>query len=215
MLSILPREITDILFILLPITDKRNFLRCNRELNTKTKFMALYENEFMLNIGKFYQHVPSNLSKLEKYTIEIIHDNYEHLMPDKYICKQNKLCTQLFMCFYCAANKHMKLLKKLLEFGSEYTDYMTYGTAYGGHLEVLQWARQNGCDWDPSTCSWAALNGHLEVLQWARQNGCNWDSRTCSRAALNGHLRVLQWARQNGCDWDSQTCSNAALNGHL
>jgi len=216
MLSILPREITDILFILLPITDKRNFLRCNREFNTKTKFMTLYENEFMLKIKQFYHYLPSDLSKLEKYTIEIIFDNYEHLMPDKYICKQNKLCTEgPFMYFYCAANKHMKLLKKLLEFDRKYANYMTDGTAYAGHLAVLQWARQNGCEWDSWTCGYAAKNGHLEMLQWARQNGCDWDSFTCSWAAINGHLRVLQWARQNGCDWNSSTCSNAALNGHL
>jgi len=80
--------------------------------------MVSYENDFTLRIKRFYQYLPLNLTKLEKYTLEIIYDNYEHLMPDKYICKQNKLCSERpFMYFYCAANKHMKLLRKLLEFG--------------------------------------------------------------------------------------------------
>jgi len=66
--------------------------------------------------------------------------------------------------FYCAANKNIKLLKKLLKFDRKYAIYTTYGAAYGGHLRVLQWARQNGCGWNSLTCSLAALNGHLAVL---------------------------------------------------
>jgi len=118
MLSIVPREVIDVLFISLPITDKRNFLRCNRELNTKTKSMDLYENKFMLNIKKFYHYLPSDLSKLEKYTIEIIYDNYEHLVSDKYICREDKLGTEHpFMYFYCAANKNMEFfVEKIIRF---------------------------------------------------------------------------------------------------
>ena len=110
MLSIVPREIIDIILSLLLITDKRNMIRCNQELNSKTSLMVHYENEFMCYVNTKYYYLPKKLSKLELYTLEIIHDNYEHLMPDKYICKKNKLCADVpCMYFYCAVNKNINL----------------------------------------------------------------------------------------------------------
>src|SRR6201996_5510443 len=209
MLRILPKEIVHTLFIMLPITDKRNIIRCNKELNTKKNLMSNYENEFMAKIKKTYKyHLPTKMTPLEKNTIEILYDGYAHLIPKTYICKQNKLCNETaFMYFYCSVIKNLELLKKLLHFNFKYNKYVSYGAAFNGDLEVLKWARENGCDWNSNTCTWAAENGHLEVLKWARENGCDWDSSTCSRAALNGHLEVLKWARKNACDWNFRTCS--------
>ena len=232
------------LFIMLPISDKRNLIRCNKELNIKKNLMSNYENEFMAKIKKTYQYyLPTEIRLVEKYTIEILYDGYEHLIPKTYICKQNKLCNETgFMYFYCSVMKNLELLKNLLHFNFRHSIYVSYGAAFNGdlevlkwarengynwdswtccsaaqngHLEVLKWARENGCDWNSSTCAWAAENGHLEILKWARENGCNWNSSTCSNAAENGHLEVLKWARENGCKWDSNTCSWAAQNGHL
>ena len=217
MLQILPQEIIYILFESLPITDKRNFTRCNHHLYTINKLIDNYQNKLLLLIKKEYMYVPSKLSPNEKYVIELICDKYEHLLPIASICKENQLCSQStpFMYFFCAVNKFFKILKQLLIFDKNHGKYITYGAAFGGHLDVLKWARKNDCEWDSWTCHRAAVNGHLHVLKWISENGCKWDSRTCAYAAQNGHLNVLKWARKNGCGWDSWTCHCAAKNGHL
>ena len=177
MLEILPKDIIDTLFAILPITDKRNFIRCNHKLNLKTILMAHYENEFMARIQKLYEfHLPTyltRLKKLEKYTLELIYDNYEHLIPNTYICEQNILCNNYpFMYFYCAKPNNIPLIKRLSTYNPKNNVYITRGAACNGHLDVLKWARENNYVWDHYTCSYAARNGHLHVLKWARENGC-------------------------------------------
>ena len=45
----------------------------------------------MTEIKNFFKHyLPNKLTLLEKYTIEHIYDRYDHLMPLRYICKNNK-----------------------------------------------------------------------------------------------------------------------------
>ena len=178
MLQILPQEIIQILFELLPITDKRNFTRCNSHLYTKNKLIDNYQNKLILMVEKKYKYVPQKLTLNEKYVIELIYDKYEHLLSIGSICKKNRLCLdpKPFMYFYCAANKLFKILKQLLIYDKNLGIYITYGAAFCGHLDVLKWARENGCQWDSSTCRHAALNGHLDVLKWVWNNGCKWDS---------------------------------------
>ena len=176
MLQILPREIISILFDLLPITDKRNFTKCNNKLYEKNKLIYHYQNSLLLLVeDKYkYKYVPVKLTLNEKYIIEIIYDNYEHLFPIKSICKENRLCSEStpFMYFNCAINKNFKILNQLLKFNKDLGRYITFGAAFGGHLDVLKWARENGCEWDSWTCAYAAQNGHFDVLKWARENGC-------------------------------------------
>ena len=171
MLDTLPKDIIITLFIILPITAKRNFIRCNRELYLKTGLMLIYENDFMTKIQKNYKaYIPKNITKLERYTLEMIYDNCKRMIPTNYICLQNKLCNKSpFMYFYCAKSDNLSLLKKLLIYNSTKGIYITYGAARNGHLSVLKWARENGCEWNSWTCTYAAKNGHLDVLKWARE----------------------------------------------
>ena len=188
MLDILPKDIINTLFIILPITAKRNFIRCNHELYSKTDIMFIYEHDFMIKIQKNYKaYLPKNITKLERYTLEMIYDNCERMIPTNYICSQNKLCNEYpFMYFYCAKSDNLSLLKKLLVYNSTNGKYITYGAARNGHLDVLKWARENGEEKDTVVdCIFS---------QPARQ-GCQWDSWTCCYAAQNGHLHVLKWAR--------------------
>ena len=139
----LPKDIIDTLFTILSITSKRNFIRCNRQLILKTNLMSIYENDFMAKIQKFYkEYLPSNLTKLEKYTLEFIYDNCENYLPNRYICKQNRLCNTFpFMYFYCAKPDNILLLKNLLNYNPINGKYITYGAARNGHLDVLKWAK--------------------------------------------------------------------------
>ena len=116
MLQILPQEIIYTLFESLSITDKRNFTRCNRHLYTINKLIDNYQNKLILLVENKYNFVPQKLTPNEKYIIELIYDNYEHLLPIGSICKKNRLCSYLtpYMYFYCAVNKFYKILKQLL-----------------------------------------------------------------------------------------------------
>ena len=75
--------------------------------------MSDYENEFTAKIKKTYKyHLPTEITPLEKYIIEILYDGYEHLIPKTYICKENKLCNGTgFMYFYCSVMKNLELMK--------------------------------------------------------------------------------------------------------
>ena len=87
MLDTLPKDIINTLFIILPITTKRNFIRCNHELYLKKDLMLVYENYFMTQIKKFNkEYLPPNITKLERYTLEMIYDNCERMIPTNYIC---------------------------------------------------------------------------------------------------------------------------------
>ena len=89
MLQILPQEIIRTLFESLPITDKRNFTRCNHHLYTINKLIDDYQNKLLLFIEKEYKYVPQKLTLNEKYVIELIYDKYEHLLLIGSICKKN------------------------------------------------------------------------------------------------------------------------------
>ena len=87
MLETLPKDIIDILFTILPITSKRNFIRCNHELYTKTDLMLVYENDCIIQINKFYKYyLPKNITKLERYTLEMMYDGCDQMIPTNYIC---------------------------------------------------------------------------------------------------------------------------------
>ena len=240
MLSILPKDITDIIFSILPITDKRNLIRCNQELNLKTNLMMLYEKQFMAQVCFFYKyHLPTNITKLERLTLEMIYDNYIHLIPDRYICNSNKLCNNKFMHFYCVNLSNIPLLEKLLILKPKYSTHVAYGAAYSGNLELLKWARKNANYWKSNTCSDIRYNDNIDALKWTQNNGYGWDSYIYMYAAENGHIDVLKWLYDNGeemiqsptvsfsnlplqyvpngepCKWDFLTCRKAALNGHL
>ena len=237
MLKILPKDIINMVFMILPITAKRNFIRCDKELNLFTSLMATNEEKIMTQIKIKYEiYLPFNLTKIEQYTLEMIYDNCEHLIPNKYIRKDNKLCYEnKIMYLYCATPNNISLLKKLLNLSRLHCDYIIYGAAGNGHLDMLKWALKNGCtrgSFDNSTMfSFAAANGHLHVIKWAWENGYKWDNFSFSYAALHGHLNILKWALENDEEkiksfsilplrrgehrWGNLICSSAAYNGHL
>ena len=214
-------DVCVIIFNNLPITDKRNFIRtCKKYFGQLSDLTRRAINEFhdmICEIGYVHQHAErGTLSSLCDYTIELLYDGYGHLIPSKYIIKENDVLYFFKNIYLCSAVKaHLSVMKVLMNCNKKFTSEFCKGAAFGGHLDILKWARLNGCEWDAETCAYAARNGHFEVLKWAKQNGCEWDSYTCSDAAWKGHFEMLKWARENGCEWNRQTCLTAAFHGHL
>ena len=218
-MNLLPTELQLIIISQLPIPDKRNFIRCTKQLNMLKDEICIYEPQFLgiINNTLYLGTNINSLNDLEKYTLEYAYYGYANLIPQRYIIRRDNRILYNYGNFYfnTAKKNYTELIKILICYNDSYYVDITAGAAAGGNLEMLKWARKNGCNWNSQTCSRAAENGHLEVLKWARKNGCDWNSLTCARAAKNGHLEVLKWARKNGCDWDSWTCAYAAKNGHL
>ena len=217
-MELLPTELNGLILAILPMPDKRNLIRCNMELNKIN--IKWYEDEFLKMIWTTefldYDKYQKRITKIERYTLEMIYYGYDKLIPKRYICNKNELLYKYpKMYFNCAVNNHIRILKILMTCNKTYLIGIAQGAARAGHLEMLKWTRENGCEDDANICTYAAASGQLEVLKWAHDNGCTWDVQTCANAAASGQLEVLKWAHDNGCTWDAQTCANAAASGQL
>ena len=163
----LPKEIILLILEELPITGKRNLIRCNKELNKLRNFMNECEKIFNEMINEInYLGSKVKLEGLEKYTLEIVYDGYSKLMLPRYIIKKNKILYEHKRLYFNSASRNLiGILEILINCNKKYKIEITNGAANGGHLEVLQWARQNGCECNSYTCAWAALNGaRINVL---------------------------------------------------
>jgi hypothetical protein len=223
----LPKEIILIILNYLPITGKRNLIRCNKQFNNHLWYlMEKYESEFMKIINE-NNYLGTKIYKqcdgFEKYTLEIVYDGYENLLLDRYIIPENAILYEYGKIYFnSAAKNYQGILKILMRCNKKKQIFMVRGAAYGGNLKLLKWCIsrqwnrwQNNWKCDNWICTNAAKGGHLEVLKWAWENGCAWNRDTCAYAAKGGYLEVLKWLREKGCDWDSDTCIYAASNGYL
>ena len=87
-MELLPLDIKRIIVDILSMPDKRNYIRCTKELN-KIKIKQ-YEDEFIKMIHETYYLVYNimwpRITKIEQYTLEMIYYGYEELIPERYIC---------------------------------------------------------------------------------------------------------------------------------
>ena len=110
---------------ILPMPDKRNLIRCNKEFNKIE--IKKYEEEFieMIYNTKFFVYTRMTsrrlrLTKIEQYTLEMIYYGYHQLIPARYICNKNELLYKYNdLYFYCASKKYIEILKILFKFKSE------------------------------------------------------------------------------------------------
>jgi hypothetical protein len=224
-MDLLPKEIIMVILEELPITGKRNLIRCNKELN---KFsIEKYENQFMkmINDENYLGTKIKQLDSLGKYTLEILYDGYANLLPKIYIIKENKILNKYEEIYFNIAKKNFReLLEILIRHNRKYGPNILCGAARGGNLELLQWCWENvdilrkiiiNTCWSYSIYTCAIKSGNLNILKFLRENNWYWDSNICAKAAKYGNLEMLKWLRENGCDWDSYVYAKAAKNGYL
>jgi hypothetical protein len=172
--------------------------------------VLIAENQFS---SKYFEDKINKYCK-EKFTLELCHDGYFHLIPNSYIVKDNKILIQSL-----ASYGSLKYLKKafdkkcLLE--SDIDGYCVNDyAAMGGHLNIIKWARDYL--FVINTCKYAAKFGHLSVLKWLRKHNCEWDHLTINNAAKYNHFDIFKWAFENECKFDNHesfTC--VAESGNL
>src|SRR5688500_3361451 len=97
-ISLLARSNNDVyqdLFNILPITDKRSFIRTCKKNNSQSVYMPYVETKVLKMINK--THFLSNTRikfycKLHQYTVELLFDEYA--IPDKYFIHENRILHQ-------------------------------------------------------------------------------------------------------------------------
>ncbi len=200
------------------ITDKRQFLKTCSLYNKITKqSMLKFESNYKVKcFGKINEY------GVEKFTLEICHDKYFDMIPERYIIPTNNMIVEALSSFYTIPLESYDSviffnkipLTEIITNTSVTANYICSLAAYYGNFGMLKWLIKQKCAWF-KTSLMLAKQGRLEILKWARENGCEWDQRTCSEAARYGHFELLKWALENGCVWDDKMFLNAAEGGHL
>ena len=188
----IPYDTILIIFHHLPITDKRNLMRTCKDCINLSDLIKRAAKEFYKTLCRTAYVAREKISScsLYGYTVELLFDEYVHLIPNRYITNKNDaLYEDPNIYFNSAARCQISILKLLVECNKNLSTFITCGCAAGGHLELLKWAKKKGCNWDSTTCSYAASNGHLKLLRWAIKNGCKWNNEIGNSAAENGHRR--------------------------
>ena len=85
-----PNDLIPIIFNYIPkISDKRLFTQSNKRINNITKsLMIQFENNFIVEYFNQYDYYC-----VEKFTLELCHDGYFHLIPETYLYPNNTIIT--------------------------------------------------------------------------------------------------------------------------
>ncbi len=234
-LASLPNELILLIFDNIKlITDKRQFLKTCKKYNklTKKSFYNYEENYEIEKIDKIDKYC------VEKFTLELCHDKYFAMIPERYIIPNNSVLIGALVFFDCLPlliiakekgcdldrvceiacfNGKLEILKWTKEKGFAFSSLYAIYAIQNGHLEVLKWisANYNIIHIKEYLCDYAASHGQLDILKWAHENGYPWNAGTCSNATYNGNLECLKYARLNGCEWDKNVYLNAKKYKHL
>ncbi len=203
------------------ISDRRQFLRTCKTIYIITKqLMTQHENNFK----------QINDYSMEKFTLELCHDKYFHLMPESYLTPNNIIIVSAL-----AASGNIELLQIAMNNGCElinsdfvpshlharkYDVSSIHDTcalaAQNGHLNVIEFCLNNGCNLNWVSCLMAAKNGQLKTLKWLKYIICEGHEYDISGiAAYYGHYDVLKWLIENECEINQTTCYAAVEAGHL
>lgn len=197
-------DIGRIIFSLCPISDKRNLTRTCKNNYILAQYMRFYEKQLkkmindsnMLDIRIRFTRF-DNL--LYKYTLELMYDNYYHLIPDRYFCQQNRIMFMYPRIYKrIAYSGNLIMLQKMLTIryvpdrNSNY-EKISIGAALGNHLNILEYMINNGYNIDPDITSFAAARNHFELLKQLVDKGFRINCATISKAIMTGNEDMIQW----------------------
>ncbi len=212
-MDLLPNELIDLIcFNLKCITDIRNLSRIGKKYNLKcqkhiTNMETLYKKKHKrLDLVKHFDK-----HSVEKFTIEIVLDNYYDLLPEKYYNKNNGM-----MCAILALCGNFELLKIAHLTSCPLEHYAASCAAHEGHVKILDWISKHININMRLICSNGAGNGHVNVLDWLLENKYEIRTKeldTCVvKASHRGHTNVLNWLLQHNYIIDVLKCIESASN---
>ncbi len=218
----LPHDLMPIIFgYIRKITDKRQFTQTckiynllTRELikNIDIKFMPKHNYSPYFEYKCYtYPYIKNNNYCMENFTIELCHDSYFDLIPQKYINQNNTIIAKAAIMY-----NNIDLLKMVIN-NVCYITHDTRNMAIGyGRLEMVKLLIHNDCNWCPIFSDTAAIGGHLNILNWAKENHFQLNTSNISYQAVKfGHLNIIKWCVSNDIKLHIDSCPNAAKHGHL
>ena len=239
---LLPELFNEVCDDIFKITDMRNLSRvCTYYNKICAKYIFELEKLYRKKYDKLLFAKQLDVISVEKYTIEIILDNYCHLLPERYYTNNNTMICNMF-----AFVGNLELLKIASSKSCPITNSIYSAAAYNGHVDVLNWVRSHtriapddsilslnaGIGGHTKVLEWmqkeyihiyvsavtynAATNGHLHVFQWFKNNN-NVEvlNDFTEGAAEFGQLHIIKWAHDNNCIKDNNFCLIAADTGHI
>ncbi len=222
-----PNDIIPIIFNFITlITDKRQFLRTCKRINVlNKKLMIQCENNFdPIYFDKIKKYC------VEKFTLELCHDKYFHLIPLTYLNPNNMIIVQTLATFgslellqiainngcELVSNGYLSVAYDIFKYSKvPYTNDVCALAAQNGHINVIEFCLNNGCQLNWISCLLAAKNGHLHVVEWLLKNNCPTNDYVRETAAFNGHYDVIKLLIRGSYFMNYKTYAAAAENGHL
>jgi hypothetical protein len=145
---------------------------------------------------------------LTKFTLELIYDGYNHLIPPRYIRPENRLLIYYGKMFYrIALTGNLDMIMLLLKpDNKENVNHVMAGAAKGGHLHILQWMLAVGYKFNVWAPSFAIKGNRTDIFDWLVENDCDYlDVRDVDpnddhlhddclgAAAKMGNVKILKW----------------------
>jgi hypothetical protein len=219
---------------ILKITDKRKFTQTCKIFNNVTKGLILIAE---LNLKEYpvYSHFDrkpekfkiehfkyNNEYSVEKFTLELCHDEYFNLIPKSYISSNNSI-----ICKALAIYGQLELLKKAIKYGCEpdrekdhrFTNDLfniCNHAVISGNVDMVKYLLlEDWCITDSLTCKLASKYGYLHILTFLKEYGSKFDYNSPNYAAYNGDIKTLKWLINNDCPIDHEICDYAVMNGHV
>lgn len=220
MLSIIPRELLQIILSYLDISSKFSLGHTS----------SLY-SEYRILDAPIYN--PQKIRTNHMIRMDRI-NNMDSIIADAITCGHTYLFIWMMSgrkCFpedyfHKAVKANSFLILKWLNMNGCSWERNTCGSlaAKNGNLDILIWLIENdelhNRPWDLSTRSYvaqsAAKTGHLEIIKYLHVNGGIWNEQHMhDYAAEGGYLYILEWLMENNYSMSWTTWCAAAKNGHL
>uniref|UniRef100_A0A6C0C9E5 Ankyrin repeat protein n=1 Tax=viral metagenome TaxID=1070528 RepID=A0A6C0C9E5_9ZZZZ len=195
-------DIQYLIFHLLPISDKRSFVRINKLANKLSIHMPQVEIDFqkMMNDANFFHNGMGDLFfyPLYKFTLELLYDGYD--VPDKYIIMENKSLYQFPRIYkYLAKQDNFTIIQKLLRINptgfntNSNTECVMIGAAMTGNIKILEWMFQNYCGYYFSVTVSAIKAGQFDALLWLVKHNFPISNKATYYAAGYARMDILQF----------------------
>jgi hypothetical protein len=210
-MNLLPELHIKIAEFIAHITDLRLLSRtCQTFYAIGTELIPQLERAYREKYKKldFSRFIHTN-SSLEKYTIELVLDGYEEVIPYIYYTYKNKVIFN--MLAFCG---NLELLKVAKNSDCPMPDYALFCASYNGHLDILKWI------YSATTVrkinfvvKGACQQGHPEILDWMTTTRyCTLSGGILKKGVKYGHISIVEWAYKQYkiCDGVSADIFNTA-----
>uniref|UniRef100_A0A6C0CAH3 Uncharacterized protein n=1 Tax=viral metagenome TaxID=1070528 RepID=A0A6C0CAH3_9ZZZZ len=233
------------LFHILPISDKRSFVRTCKNIHRLSDHMPKIELSFQKMINDTYFTYVGRYNPLYKYTIELLFDGYD--IPDRYIVPENQILYRYPRVYEKLGSfARLETIKKILTMHPYYLDNvkdLIKGAARANNIEILKWVcekkKWKGIWYDDYATSAAIRGKNYETLTWLVEQGGMFSRSTfrnvrekgaildylmkyryvsidCYYIARSGHMDVIEYLYFDDPAMRlDRICEGAVCGGHL